>query len=97
MNIGNPIFDLVSYIAYSITECKTCHKAKRSLIVWLFMMFTALLHGAIAGMIFLIVGDYVGIEQYRMELMLKFPMMCGMAAYLWYVYYQFDKYFCECD
>ena len=85
------------YIRESITDCQTCHKAKRSFIVWLFMMFTALLHGAIAGMIFLIVGDYVGIEQYRLEIMLKLPMLFGMAAYLWFVYWQFGKVFCECE
>jgi Na+/citrate or Na+/malate symporter len=60
-------------------------------------MFTALLHGMIAGMIFLIVGNYVGIEQYRLEITLNLPMIGGMAAYLWYVYWQFDKYFCECE
>jgi hypothetical protein len=97
MIIGNPVFDLVSRIMYSITDCNKCHKAKRSFIVWLLMMFTALVHGAVAGMIFLIVGDYVGIEQYRMELMLRLPMIGGTAAYLWYMYWQFDKFFCECE
>jgi hypothetical protein len=91
--IPNPI----GYITNSITDCKTCHKAKRSFINWIFLMVNALGAAILSGLVFFFVGQYFGIEYYRLSLMIKLPMILSAAAYLWFVYWQFGKVFCECE
>lgn len=97
MNIGNPIFDLVNYIMYSITDCHKCHKAKRTFLTFLMIVGGALGVGLFTGIIFIMGAQFIGIEKYRIEIMLRLPMLAGAATYIWWILWQYDKLFCECE
>jgi hypothetical protein len=92
-----PLMWPVNYIIDSLGECRHCRKAKRTVLTWLFIMGGALGFGAWAGIIFWVVGEQVGIEIYRMANAMRLPVILGATAYLWWIYWQYSKLFCECE
>lgn len=94
---GKTVTSPLSFIYDQFATCKKCTKAKRTFLSGVALIVNAVLTAAVAGMIFLIVAQEVKIEPYRVENMLRLPMIAGAAAYLWWIYWQYEKIFCECD
>jgi hypothetical protein len=79
-----------------VKDCKKCHKAQRNTLVLFLIIGSASGVGFITGLIFIMLGLAVGIQEWQLAQFLGLPMLLGTISHLLWVTFNFDKLVCGC-
>lgn len=78
-------------------DCPKCAKATRNFFGFAAIMLSAAFTALGTAVIFWVGGEYAGLPLNDLQTGVKIVAIFSMTAFLWWVYWQFDKMVCSCD